>query len=182
MQGWIVLLLAILIIIEAVDLYLDHFAVRQPTTAGLKAAAQSEPTKQSIAQPTSEKTVEPQTKTEEPASRQQVVKPAVKPPIAAEIKLQILNGCGVRGIAARVRGIMRDRGFDVMSYGNAARANYPKTLLLVRSEGRRAELAADVVARSLGVNQQQIKIRRDPSLVDIDVTIILGLDYKKLNL
>ncbi|MBU1651732.1 LytR C-terminal domain-containing protein [bacterium] len=100
---------------------------------------------------------------------------------AADVKLQILNGCGVSGIAARVRGIMRDRGFDVMSYGNAEK-NEPKTLLLVRSEGERGLQAAHITAASIGVAEAQIRREMDSSIVDIDVTIIVGGDHRSLNL
>jgi hypothetical protein len=183
LQGWITLLLVLLLAVEVTDLYLDHFV-----TGKSAEFAQSDKTKPQTIQEesTPDQTREPTSGGQDATAIQQTVeKPAestVQTPSASEIKLQILNGCGVRGIASRVRGIMRDRGFDVMSFGNAARLNYPQTLLLVRSEGKRAELAAEVVARSLGVDKSRIRIERDPSLVDIDVTVILGLDYKRLNL
>ncbi len=181
--GWILLLLVLLLAVETVDLVMDHFYPREETQPEQTAVGKpetfgGEELSAESTEPAATTRMEIETKAEE----QKPVETAVQVPSASEIKLQILNGCGVRGIASRVRGIMRDRGFDVMSFGNAARLNYPETLLLVRSEGKRGELAAEVVARSLGVNKNRIRIERDPSLVDIDVTVILGLDYKKLNL
>ena len=114
--------------------------------------------------------------------KQKASTPLTKLPSPKGVKVQVLNGCDVRGLAAKVRGVLRERGFDVMSIGNARRQNYSKSLVIVRSKGNFAEQAAEVLARSLGVSNEQIRVDRDPALVDIDVTLILGMDYGKLNL
>ncbi len=112
----------------------------------------------------------------------EVVAASQELPSPSQVNVQVLNGCGVRGIAARVRGILREREFDVLSYGNARKVDYPSSFILVRSAGSFGEQAAKVLARSVGINESRISIQRDPNLVDIHVTLVLGLDYKNLNL
>jgi len=172
--SWIALLLGLILAVNLLDLYLDHFGRNpQDSEEHPSEAVMSEQTSsQLVYQPPAEVV------TQEPEVEEEAQTPILT---HSDIKLQILNGCGVRGIAARVRGIMRDRGFDVMSYGNAEK-NESKTLLLVRSAGERGMEAARITAESIGVSESQIRRETDPSIVDIDVTIIIGGDHAKLNL
>jgi hypothetical protein len=181
-HGWIILLLVILVGLTGIDLYLDHFkGNRQKATEPF-----SEVSTESVDNGQASEPVQQQTAPEPAIAEKETVpeetKPLSRKPGPEDIKVEVLNGCGVRGIAARVRGILRDRGFDVMSYGNAARQDYGKTLIIVRSEGDFGVRAAEVLARSLRVDEDQIRVERDPSLVDIDLTVILGLDHRTLDL
>ncbi|MFH1861923.1 MAG: LytR C-terminal domain-containing protein [bacterium] len=177
---WIVLLLCILIVITAADLYLNHVRT-QPI---LISQTVTEPTEQ-VQQPV-------QTQASVSANLLPVSTPAstpaiepqetLTPPSPNEVRIQVLNGCGARGLASKVRQVLRDRGFDVMSFGNADRQNYNKSVVLARLNSPLGLVAARTVAESLGVQESQIRTEVNPSLVDIDVTVILGADHKKLKL
>lgn len=177
-QNWIVFLLALLVIITAVDLYLDHFGAEGPPEMGRselpaeKAVEETRPAETDV----ETESYAPQA-TEEPSTPSQ----PVTLPSPSEIKVQVLNGCGVRGIASKFRGILRQRGFDVMSYGNAAKQDYRKSQVIIRREGAFAEGAAVVVAESLGIPSGQVLTEFDPTLVDIDITLLLGQDYNQLS-
>lgn len=102
-----------------------------------------------------------------------------EPALPAEVAwplatVEVLNGCGVKGVAWRVTKRLRAAGFDVLTYGNADRFTYPVTLVLDRIG--RPELAF-AVAGSLGV--QEVESRPDSSL-RLDVTVVVGGDWKEL--
>lgn len=174
---WIIFLLTLLVVITALDLYLDHFSADREAQPEESQSMKEETTQE---QQASVIAVEPEPEPSKPPAEERAVTEPLKPASPSEIKVQVLNGCGVRGIAAKFRGILRDRGFDVMSYGNAGRQDYPKSRIIVRSAGSFGEGAAQVLAESLGIASEHILVEPDPSLVDIDVTLILGLDYKQL--
>lgn len=181
-HGWIILLLVILVCLTGIDLYIDHFSNGvQEASEPLSEAVEELSTGHQRTEPLQHQSM-PEPAVEEEKEEPKETKPVRGTPKPEDIKVEVLNGCGVQGIAARVRGILRDRGFDVMSYGNAARLNYGKTHIIVRSKGEFGDKAAEVLARSIGVDADQIRVERDASLVDIDVTVILGLDHRNLNL
>lgn len=94
-------------------------------------------------------------------------------------RVQVLNGCGVRGIGKRVAPILRERGFDVREIGNAAHFRHDHTLILDRKgdPGRGVALA-----NSLGIDHTFVRTEIDAKLVDIDLTLIVGRDHASLKL
>lgn len=169
------LLLVVLIILSAIDLYQD----RPPVPPSVEPKMETKATQIIPVTPESSSVAAVEREEAEPIQTEPI-KP--EPPAPNEIKVEVLNGCGAQGIASRVRDVLRQRGFDVMSYGNAGRMDYRKSLILIRSETSKSELAAQVVANSLGITTSQIRAEKDPSSVDIDVAVILGSDYRKLDL
>jgi hypothetical protein len=87
------------------------------------------------------------------------------------IRVEVLNGAGDAGAAARVTAALREAGFDVKTYGNADRYDHERTLVLDRS-GRPG--AAEAVAAALG--GVDVELRPDPELY-LDATVILGADW-----
>ena len=91
------------------------------------------------------------------------------------IRVEVLNGCGVRKIAQRVTQILREKGFDVVKVDNAPSHDFPKTIVVDRkTETMRY---AKRVARS--IRCRQVTSQVDPSLY-LEVTVIVGKDYLKL--
>ncbi|MDT8435527.1 MAG: LytR C-terminal domain-containing protein [Gemmatimonadota bacterium] len=88
------------------------------------------------------------------------------------IRVEVLNGAGDAGAAARVTERLRSAGFDVKTYGNAAAFGHAETLVLDRSG--RADAAA-AVARELG----GAELRADlDSALHLDATVVLGADWR----
>jgi hypothetical protein len=87
------------------------------------------------------------------------------------VTAEVLNGSGRVGLARQVTRHLRLRSVDVLYFGNAD-APSDTTLVLVR----RGDLAAGhVAARALG----QGVVRPAPdTLLRVDVTVILGADYR----
>ena len=93
------------------------------------------------------------------------------------IEVEVLNGCGIPGVAEQFTDYLRDRGYDVVRFTNAQRYDYPRTLVVNRgTEFTQARL----VAQSLGVESNAVENMPDPSL-QLDVTIVLGQDYSVLS-
>ena len=93
---------------------------------------------------------------------------------AGEARLEILNGTGQYGVAARVRQELEDKGWNVVSIGDADRSDYRRTLLvnyntdesLVREIGRQLNLTASLYEL--------------PGLLvseSTDLRIVIGQDY-----
>ena len=92
------------------------------------------------------------------------------------IKVEVLNGCGVAGIAARTADFLRKKGYDVRDFKNADRKNYTHTVIYVRS-GARAQ--GEALAKTIALPLEMVEMKPDPDLVDIDVTLILGSDHRQ---
>ncbi len=188
-QNLIVLLLVLLILITSTNLYLDHFAGRS------KQVPAQQPIGAVTEQPKQERPAIPVQSTTETTNATMIPPVGAKPapiesrveseevlPDPGKIRIQILNGCGAPGIANRLRTVLRDRGFDVLTVGNAKAQNYKRSALIARSDPPFGELAAKAVAKSLGISEEQISVKKDPALVDTDVTLVIGADYQRLNL
>jgi hypothetical protein len=93
------------------------------------------------------------------------------------IEVEILNGCGIPGIAGEFTDFLRDHGYDVVRFTNAQRYDYPRTLVVNRGMDF---MQARLVAQTLGVESNAVENMPDPSL-QLDVTIVLGQDYSVLS-
>ena len=90
---------------------------------------------------------------------------------SVRIRVEVLNGTGIRGMARRATAAMRDAGFDVVSSGNAdERAD--SSLVLVRSG--RMDWGA-LAVKALG--GARVEARPDSSRY-IDLTIIVGTRWR----
>jgi hypothetical protein len=86
------------------------------------------------------------------------------------VVVEVLNGCGVHGLAERVGDYLRNQGFDVIFVGNADDFGYVETLVVDRCGDRSKALA---VAEAL---------RRDTVIFQVggaffvDVSVVVGSD------
>ncbi len=103
------------------------------------------------------------------------------PEIAANrpVRVEILNGCGIAGLASKFADVLRSKGYDVRDTRNADNHDYASTLIFDRTSltGQSAHLA-DL----LGMTSDKIRVRPNPQLVDVDITIVLGKDHNTLKL
>lgn len=95
----------------------------------------------------------------------------------SKIRIDVLNGCGVRGIAAQVQTWLKRNGYRIRLTENADRHDYKKSLIQDRS-GNMA--AARELALVLNIDQSQIiELDGSPSPF-VDLTVVIGEDYKRL--
>ncbi len=89
------------------------------------------------------------------------------------IKIEILNGNGAPGMAAKVSKSLREKGItNIAKIGNAGSFTYNKTEILYR---KGFKIYAQEIAKILGVG-----ICKEEEREGVDITIIVGADYLKL--
>lgn len=91
-------------------------------------------------------------------------------PAGVRIKVEVLNGTRVRGLARRATMYLRDRGFDVVEMGTSSEQR-GRTIVLDRSNHPEW---AKLVAEALGA---QVESRPDSTRF-LDVTVVLGDDWR----
>ncbi|MGB3544335.1 LytR C-terminal domain-containing protein [Rubrivirga sp.] len=90
----------------------------------------------------------------------------------ARVQVEVLNAAGVDGMAAQATALLRRRGFDVVSVGNAPPRD--TSAVFVRSG---TALDARHVAQALGLGDAAV-VTGGPTLdYSLDVTVALGADY-----
>lgn len=97
--------------------------------------------------------------------------------ISEIIQIEVLNGCGVPGIANAYTGLLRTNGFDVVETGNFETFDLQETVIISRSG---VMDNAYRVANALGVSEQNVIQESSPDFY-LDVSVVIGHDYEKLN-
>jgi len=92
-------------------------------------------------------------------------------PRAQRVRVEVLNGAGRPGLAREATERLRDRGFDVVYFGNARGFGRDSSIVLDRV-GK--EETARAVAAALGITV--VGSEPDSTLL-LDVTVILGKDW-----
>jgi hypothetical protein len=89
-------------------------------------------------------------------------------PAAASTNVEVLNGCGIEGAAAKIRERLEANGYHVVAMGNAASFDYKKTVIETPEEKRDAALR---LANLFGLDEGKL----EPA--SYDVKVIIGDDY-----
>ncbi len=94
------------------------------------------------------------------------------------IRVEVLNGCGIPQVAARLTKKSRALGLDVIHEGNAVSFNFLHSMVIDRSgDPEKARQVASV----LGIPHCIQQITEDAYRL-ADVSIIIGRDYLQMNL
>lgn len=92
------------------------------------------------------------------------------------IRVEILNGAGVPKLASRAADYLRAKGYDVVKTDNAPHGNFKKSVV----QDRIGDIEkARTIASSLGIGEAGVLQQKNPQLY-LDVTVIIGQDYKTL--
>ena len=94
----------------------------------------------------------------------------------ARIQVEVLNGCGVSGIAEKLTDHLRSNNIDVVNLGNYRSFEIENSIIIGRNEKIRN---AEIVAAIVGLDNQSIIQQINPDYL-LDVTFILGKDYRDL--
>ncbi len=96
-----------------------------------------------------------------------------------DIDIEILNGCGEPGLAAKFSDILRKERIDVVRSENANHFDYEKTILIQRTENVEG---MKIVAKALNldINDKNQVITLVDSDLDVDLTLIVGKDYRNI--
>lgn len=86
-------------------------------------------------------------------------------------RIEVLNASGRSGLARAATGHLRDGGFDVVHFGNAAGFSGDSSIVITRTAD---DAVARAVARHLGI--ELVQAGPDTTLL-VDATVILGRDW-----
>ena len=92
------------------------------------------------------------------------------------VQLEVLNGCGVNGVAEKFTDYLRAGNFDVVNIGNYRSFDIDHSLLIDRTGNMKK---AFEIASTLGIEKNNI-IQQVNKEYFLDVTLIIGKDYKRL--
>lgn len=116
--------------------------------------------------------------------RQSLIRPSVDATIdesdmvvraGEQIQVEVINACGVDGVARRFTDFLRARQFDVAET-NTSRTPERMSLVIDRVGDRRS---AQKVAYALGIPDHRIQTLIDSSLF-LRATVVVGEDYRTL--
>ncbi|TFH02722.1 MAG: LytR family transcriptional regulator [Calditrichales bacterium] len=102
-------------------------------------------------------------------------------PFEHKIQIEILNGCGVNGVAKLFQTYLRDEGFDVVNTENytlkgAVIWNVKESFLI---DHIGVTEKAKTVAKSLNIPLSRIEHKESTTPI-YDVSVVIGKDYKNL--
>ena len=92
------------------------------------------------------------------------------------IQLEVLNGCGISGVAEKFTDYLRNNNFDVVQTGNYISFDVEKTMVIDRT-GNKAN--AFKVADALGIDHKNV-IQQINNDYILDVSLIIGKNFKQL--
>ena len=101
-------------------------------------------------------------------------------PMIQSIQVEILNGCGVNGVAKLFQSLLRENGIDVVNTENYIVNgnvfwNVDQTFII--DQIGVAEQAKSI-AKVLGIPLTHVESRENPAAI-YDISIVVGKDYKK---
>ena len=91
---------------------------------------------------------------------------------SGKLKIEVLNGTRVNGLAGRFRDRLWELGYDVVRVDNAEIPYYPETLFLLRTEPTPEH---SKLPSMLAPKENAVLLQRGE--LNCDVTIIVGRDY-----
>lgn len=94
----------------------------------------------------------------------------------ARIQVEVLNGCGVSGIAENLTDYLRENYIDVVNLGNYRSFEIENSIIISRND---KIINAEKIAALVGLDENSIIQQTNPDYL-LDVTFILGKDYRNL--
>ena len=93
-----------------------------------------------------------------------------------KIQVEVLNGCGVSGVADKLTDYLRANRIDVVNLGNYRSFEIENSIVIGRNNKVKN---AELIAALVGLDENSIIQQINPDYL-LDVTFILGKDYRNL--
>ena len=91
------------------------------------------------------------------------------------IQIEVLNGCGDKGVADLYANYLRGNNYDVIDYKNADNFDYNASKIIVHNNN----LAVENVAELFQIDSKNVDYLFNENIF-YDMTLIVGKDYKQL--
>ena len=95
------------------------------------------------------------------------------PVIPSEVKVEVLNGSGIDGLASEVAALLEQEGFQVVRKGNADHFDYKESQVIALGE-----IVDKARAVALYIPGSSMLHRYDPE-AEVDVNVIIGSNYSE---
>jgi len=92
-------------------------------------------------------------------------------------RVEVLNGCGISGVAGKIGDYLRSHGFDVVNTDNYSSFDVDSSFVLDRQS--RKKTYGLRVARVLGIPANRVQAILSEDL-DLEATVVVGKDCRKL--
>jgi polyisoprenyl-teichoic acid--peptidoglycan teichoic acid transferase len=92
-------------------------------------------------------------------------------------RIVLLNGTQEKGLASRVQAKLVPQGYDVTTVGNADRADYSKSALIIYGESKQATV--DALMTWFGISEDRVTTQ--PAAEDKDIAVIVGSDQSQVS-
>lgn len=92
------------------------------------------------------------------------------------MQIEVVNGCGVDGVADRFTDYLRKKNFDVVYTGNYRSFNIDNSIVIDRTGDI---INAEYLAEVIGIDNKQVIQQKNNNYL-LDVSLIIGKDYKQL--
>jgi hypothetical protein len=100
------------------------------------------------------------------------------PAIPAEnLKIEVLNGCGVNGLAGKYAALLKERGFDPVKTENYENGTTARTYIIDRLSPKMENGLK--MAKALSLPKEYVSYQADDKRM-VAVSLILGQDYKTI--
>jgi len=96
-----------------------------------------------------------------------------------ESPIEVLNGCGIQGMAGKFSRFLREHNIDVLNSDDADHYDYTHTLIITRTGNVQI---LDKVSSLLGFDSQDENhiLNKPSSSSEFDLTVIIGSDYASI--
>jgi LytR cell envelope-related transcriptional attenuator len=91
------------------------------------------------------------------------------------VQVEVLNGNGIQGAAARAASDLSNRGFHVTGSTNGPNSNYTDSVIEYSTPSDMAEV------NTLKAQLSSVQVQQDPNLTPGTVTLIIGSTFKGLS-
>ena len=94
-----------------------------------------------------------------------------------KIQIKVLNGCGEKGVADLYKNFLRNKGYDVIDYGNAKNFDHVNTKLKIHNKNHEDFIFEIVEILSIKPDKLEYNFSKN---IFYDLTLIIGKDHKSL--
>ena len=93
------------------------------------------------------------------------------------LKVEVLNGCGITGLANEFAELLRRKECNVVNVDNAEDFNYQKTIII--DHGRRESRNIEKFREIVGLDEDRVLLIRSQQS-EAELSLIIGADYEQL--
>jgi hypothetical protein len=94
--------------------------------------------------------------------------PDPAPPVDLDLSIEVLNGCGIPGVADRVAALLRRQGYRVEEVSNADHFHYREDIVVARTVGYPEALVVGKLLDGATVVEQHV------AGYPVEITVVVG--------